>query len=55
MIHATKLVSVGGSIAGMFGSTKSVVMRAGRAYGEGDEFFVNYGPKGAAGYFEENG
>lgn len=38
----------------MFGST-AVVLRAGRNYEEGEEFLVSYGPKGAAGYLEENG
>lgn len=38
----------------MFGST-AVVLRAGRNYEAGEEFFVSYGPKGAAGYLEENG
>lgn len=45
----------GGSTGGLFGSTKAVILRAGRAYDEGEEFFVSYGPKGAAGYLEENG
>ena len=38
----------------MFGST-AVVLRAGRNYEAGEEFFISYGPKGAAGYLEENG
>lgn len=45
----------GGSIGSLFGSSKAVIARAGRAYAEGEEFFVSYGPKGAAGYLEENG
>lgn len=32
-----------------------MVLRAGRNYEAGEEFFVSYGPKGAAGYLEENG
>lgn len=43
-----------GGMTGLFGS-KAVVLRAGRNYEEGEEFFVSYGPKGAAGYLEENG
>lgn len=43
-----------GGTTGLFGST-AVVLRAGRNYEAGEEFFVSYGPKGAAGYLEENG
>lgn len=43
-----------GGTTGLFGS-KAVVLRAGKNYEEGEEFFVSYGPKGAAGYLEENG
>lgn len=38
----------------MFGSA-AVVLRAARNYEAGEEFLVSYGPKGAAGYLEENG
>lgn len=31
------------------------MLRAGKNYKEGEEFFASYGPKGAAGYLEENG
>ena len=49
------LFSIGkGGTTGLFGST-AVVLRAGRNYEAGEEFFVSYGPKGAAGYLEENG
>lgn len=47
------LLQAGGT-TGLFGST-AVVLRAGRDYEEGEEFLVSYGPKGAAGYLEENG
>lgn len=43
-----------GGTTGLFGSA-AVVLRAGRNYEAGEEFFVSYGPKGAAGYLEENG
>ncbi|CAM9342463.1 unnamed protein product [Ectocarpus sp. 4 AP-2014] len=43
-----------GGTTGLFGS-KAVVLRAGKNYEEGEEFFASYGPKGAAGYLEENG
>lgn len=43
-----------GGTTGLFGST-AVVLRAGRNYEAGEEIFVSYGPKGAAGYLEENG
>ncbi|CAM9861187.1 unnamed protein product, partial [Hapterophycus canaliculatus] len=43
-----------GGTTGLFGST-AVVLRAGKNYEAGEEFFVSYGPKGAAGYLEENG
>lgn len=43
-----------GGTTGLFGSA-AVVLRAGRNYDEGEEFLVSYGPKGAAGYLEENG
>lgn len=39
---------------GLFGSP-AVVLRAARNYEAGEEFLVSYGPKGAAGYLEENG
>lgn len=32
-----------------------MVLRAARSYEAGEEFLVSYGPKGAAGYLEENG
>ncbi|CAM9930891.1 unnamed protein product [Ascophyllum nodosum] len=43
-----------GGMTGLFGSS-AVLLRAGRHYEEGEEFLVSYGPKGAAGYLEENG
>lgn len=48
-----QLFLTGGS-TGLFGST-AVVLRAARGYEAGEEFLVSYGPKGAAGYLEENG
>eukprot|EP00904_Undaria_pinnatifida_P009704 jgi/Undpi1/5864/HiC_scaffold_2.g01138.m1 len=43
-----------GGSTGLFGSA-AVVLRAARSYEAGEEFLVSYGPKGAAGYLEENG
>lgn len=43
-----------GGTTGIFGST-AVVLRSGRSYEAGEEFLISYGPKGAAGYLEENG
>ncbi|CAM9283596.1 unnamed protein product [Pylaiella littoralis] len=43
-----------GGTTGLFGST-AVVLRAAKDYEAGEEFLVSYGPKGAAGYLEENG
>ncbi|CAM9946422.1 unnamed protein product [Discosporangium mesarthrocarpum] len=43
-----------GASMGLFGG-RSVVLSAERDYQKGEEFFISYGPKGAAGYLEENG
>lgn len=48
------LETLTGGSTGMFGSA-AVVLRAARNYEVGEEFLVSYGPKGAAGYLEENG
>lgn len=54
MLGVTKWWAGEGGTTGLFGSS-AVVLRAGRNYEKGEEFLVSYGPKGAAGYLEENG
>ncbi|CAM9496112.1 unnamed protein product [Choristocarpus tenellus] len=44
-----------GGPTGLFGTSRAVVLVSERDYQEGEEFFVSYGPKGAAAYLEENG